>query len=137
MNLDGILVYRPKQVSSIFHHRGCSIHHLNSAEPWGSRGCQPLPVIGTPLTPWGKAFRVSGPLLPKVGQEKGRDGLVVKKQCRLGKAVVRKHHLRQMGESKRLAIDFHNCRFIPLIHGKKITYPKHLAQLFFMPIWDR
>ncbi len=23
---------------------------------------------------------------------------------------------------------------IPLIHGKKITYPKHLAQLFFMPI---
>ncbi len=66
-------------------------------------------------------------------QEKGRDGLV-KKQFRLGKAVVRKHHLRQVGESKRLAIDLHNCRFIPLIHGKKITYPQHLAQLFFMPI---
>jgi len=30
--------------------------------------------------------------------------------------------------------DFHHGRFIPLIHGKTITYPNHLAQLFFMPI---
>ena len=39
-----------------------------------------------------------------------------------------------MGESQGLAIDLHNCRFIALIHGKKITHPKYLAQLFFMPI---
>ncbi len=35
------------------------------------------------------------------------------------------------GESQRLAIDLHHCRFIALIHGKKITYPKHLAQFIF------
>ncbi len=84
----------------------------------------------------GKGFQGQRPP-PQVGQKQGRDGLVVKKEFRLGKAVVRKHHLRQMGESKRLAIDFHHGRFIPLIHGKKMTYPNHPAQLFFMPIWDR
>ncbi len=75
----------------------------------------------------GKGFQGQWPP-PQVGEEKGRDGLAVKRQFRLGKAVVRKHHLRQMGKSQRLAIDFHHGRFIPLIHGKKITYPNHLAQ---------
>ena len=128
-----ILVYDPEQVGSIFHHRGCSILQFHSAEPFWSRGCQPPPVIWALLYSVGKGFRGQWPP-PQVGQKKGRYGLVVKQQFSLGKAVVRKHHLRQVGESQRFAIDFHDGRFIPLIHGKKITYPKHLAQLFFMPI---
>ncbi len=44
--------------------------------------------------------RLSGSVAaPAGGARKGRYGLVVKKEFRLGKAVVRKHHLRQMGES--------------------------------------
>ena len=128
MKLNRILVYHPEQVGSIFHHRGCSILQLNSAEPRESRGCQPTPVIGTLLHSMGKGFQGQWPP-PQVGQEKGRYGLVVEQQFRLGKAVVRKHHLRQMGESQRLAIDLHNCRFIAPIHGKTITYPKHLVQV--------
>ena len=37
MKLNRILVYHPERVGSIFHHRGCSILQLNSAEPRGSR----------------------------------------------------------------------------------------------------
>ena len=33
---------------------------------------------------------------PQMGQERGRYGLVVEQQFRLGKAVVRKHHLRRV-----------------------------------------
>ena len=98
MNLDGILVYDPEQVGSIFHHRGCSVLQLNSAEPSGSRGCQPPPVIWTLFYSMGKGFQGQWPP-PQVGQEKGRYGLVVKKEFRLGKAVLRKHNLQQMGES--------------------------------------
>ena len=46
----------------------------------------------------GKAFQGQWPP-PQVGQERGGYGLVVKGQFRLGKAVLGKHHLRQMGES--------------------------------------
>ena len=89
MNLDRILVYDPEQVGSIFHHRGCSILQLNSAEPRGSHGRQPTPVIGALLYSGRKGFQGQWPP-PQVEQKKRRYGLVVKKQFCLGKAVVRK-----------------------------------------------
>ncbi len=95
MKLNRILVYNPEQVSSIFHYRGCSILQLNSAEPFWGRGCQPTPVIGALLYSVGKGFQGQWPP-PQVGQEKGRYGLV---EFCLGKAIVRKHNLQQMGES--------------------------------------
>ncbi len=98
MNLVGILVYDLEQVGSVFHHRCCSIPQLHSAEPRGSSGCQPTPVLGTLLYSVGKGFQGQWPP-PQVGQEKGRYGLVVKKHFRLGEAVIRKHHLRQVSES--------------------------------------
>ncbi len=98
MKLNRILVYHLEQVGSIFHHRGRSILQLNSAEPWGSRGCHPPPVILTLLYSIGESFQGQWPL-PQVGQERGRYGLVIKEQFRLGKAVVRKHLLRKIGES--------------------------------------
>ena len=98
MNLVGILVYDPEQVGSVFHHRCCSVLQLNSAEPAGSRGCQPTPVIWPLLHSMRKGFLGQWPPT-QVGQEKGRYGLIVKKQFRLRKAVLRKHHLREVGES--------------------------------------
>ena len=77
MNLDGILVYDPEQVRSIFRHRYCSILQFYSAEPAGSRACQPTPVIGALLHSVGKGFQGQW-LPPQVGQEKRRYGLVVK-----------------------------------------------------------
>ncbi len=52
--------------------------------------------MDAPLLHWGK---LSGSVAAPAGEERGRYGLVIKEQFRLGKAVVRKHHLRQMGES--------------------------------------
>jgi len=47
----------------------------------------------------GQLLRQLVGLLKPGGQENGRYGLVVKQQFRLGKAVLRIHNLRQMGES--------------------------------------
>ncbi len=60
MKLNLILVYHPEQVSSIFHHRGCSILQLNSAEPRGAVDASRRRYYGRSFTPLGKAFRVSG-----------------------------------------------------------------------------
>jgi len=70
MNLDRILVYDPEQVGSVFHHRCCSILQLNSAEPAGSRCCQPTPVIWPLLYSIGKSFQVQWPP-PEVGKRSG------------------------------------------------------------------